>query len=92
MVDAIDVRAGPFLTIDGKQADFVPVIEPGQVRILFARQDDTLGLRGSGHIVRLVFEVKNAGLTSIVSATGSLMDSQGDVIPASFASARIETR
>ncbi len=92
VVDAIDVRAGPFLTIDGKQADFVPVIEPGQVRILFARRDDTLGLRGSGHIVRFVFEVKNAGLTSIVSATGSLMDSQGDVIPASFASARIETR
>ena len=92
VLDAIDVRAGPFLTIDGKQADFVPIIEPGQVRIQFARQDDTLGLRGSGHIVRLVFEVKNAGATSIVSATGSLIDSQGDVIPASFASARIETR
>jgi general secretion pathway protein D len=92
VLDAVDVRPGPFLSIDGRQTDFVPVIEPGQVRIQFARQDDTLGLRGSGHIVRLLFEVTNAGPASIVSATGSLMDSQGGVIPASFASARIETR
>jgi len=92
VLDAVDVQAGPFLTIDGKQADFVPIIEPGRLRIQFARQDDPLGLRGSGHIVRLVFEVIEAGQASIISATGSLSDSQGAAIPTSFASARIETR
>ena len=91
-LDAIDVQAGPFLSIDGTQVTFVPIIDEGRIQIRFAREGDTLGLRGSGHIVRLVFEVLAAGPPRIVSATGTLNDPGGVSIPASFASARVETQ
>jgi general secretion pathway protein D len=91
-LEATDVQAGPFLSIDGKQVTFAPIIEPGVVRIRFSREDDTLGLRGSGHIVRIVFQVKSEGPPRVVSATGTLSDPTGAPIPASFSSARIETQ
>ena len=89
---AVRVEPGPFLSIDGKQVTFVPITEPGQVRIRFSREGDTLGLRGSGHIARIVFEVMATGPPRIISATGTLNDSGGAAIPASFASARVETQ
>jgi general secretion pathway protein D len=91
-LSAVDVQAGPFLSIDGKQVTFIPIIEPGTIRIRFSRMDDTLGLRGSGHIARIVFEVLSVGPPRIISATGTLTDSGGAAIPASFASARVETQ
>jgi len=87
-----DVQPGPFLSIDGKSVTFVPVIEEGRIRIQFSRQDATIGLRGSGHVARIVLEVLSAGPRRVISATGTLRDASNAVIPASFASARIETR
>jgi hypothetical protein len=91
-LEATDVQEGPFLSIDGKQVTFAPIIEPGVVRIRFSREDDTLGLRGSGHIVRIVFRVLSAGPPRVISASGTLSDPGGAPIPASFSSARIETQ
>ncbi len=91
-LDVIEVTAGAFLTIDGKQVTFVPVIEQGRILIRFARQEDTVGLRGSGQLARIVFEVLAAGPPSTVSMTGALRDAGGKNIAASFASARIETQ
>ncbi len=85
-----DVEPGAFLTIDGKPVDFTPTFNPGQVHIAFARQDDTTGLRGSGHLVRLSFEALTRGQAGVISARGSLVDPDGTTIPASFSSLRIE--
>ena len=90
-LEAVEVQPGPFLTIDGKRVTFVPIIEPGRVRASFSREEDTVGLRGSGHLLRVVFETLSPGRHT-VSATGTLKDAGGDVIPTSFASARIEAR
>jgi general secretion pathway protein D len=87
-----DVQPGAFLSIDGKPVTFTPTFNPGSVTIHFAREQDTTGLRGSGHLVRLGFEVLAEGPPRVVSARGSLRDSSGASIPASFASLRIEVR
>lgn len=87
-----DVQPGAFLSIDGKAVTFTPTFNPGSVTITFAREQDTTGLRGSGHLVRLGFEVLAASPPRVVSARGSLRDSSGAAIPASFASLRIEVR
>lgn len=84
----VRVEPGPFLTIDGKDVSFIPVIENGRVRIEFARRDDTLGLRGSGHIARVVVRVTAPG-TAQLSASGTLRDAMDEPIPASFSAARI---
>ena len=81
-----DVRPGAFLTIDGKPVDFTPTFNPGEVRIAFARQDDTTGLRGSGHLVLLSFQALTPGPARVISARGSLLDPNGASIPASFSS------
>jgi len=91
-IEAVDVQQGPFLSIDGKQVVFAPVIEPGRVSIRFSRQNDLLGLHGSGHLVRLVLVVKEPGPALVINATGSLRDAGGEAIPAEFTSARIETQ
>jgi hypothetical protein len=90
-LEAVEVQPGPFLTIDGKRVTFAPIIEPGRVRASFSREEDTVGLRGSGHLLRVVFETLSGG-RHMVSATGTLKDAGGEVIPTSFASARIEAR
>ena len=87
-----DVQPGAFLSIDGKAVTFTPTFNPGSVTIQFAREQDTTGLRGSGHLVRLGFEVLAESPPRVVSARGSLRDSNGAAIPASFASLRIEVR
>ena len=87
-----DVEPGAFLSIDGKPISFNPTFNPGEVRVTFARSDDTEGLRGSGHLVRLGFEVLDSGSPIVVGAEGSLSDVGGDAIPASFASLRIEVQ
>ncbi len=87
-----DVQPGAFLTIDGKAVTFTPTFNPGSVTIAFAREQDTTGLRGSGHLVRLGFEVLAAGPPQVVSARGALRDPTGASLPASFASLRIEVR
>ncbi len=87
-----DVQPGAFLSIDGKPVTFTPTFNPGSVTIAFAREQDTTGLRGSGHLVRLGFEVLAADTPQLVSARGSLRDSTGASLPASFASLRIEVR
>ena len=91
-----DVKPGAFLTIDGKTVDFTPTFNPGQVQIAFARQDDTTGLRGSGHLVRLSLEALPPSAArasvSVISARGSLLDPDGTSIPASFSSLRIEVQ
>ena len=87
-----DIRPGAFLTIDGKPVDFTPTFNPGEVRIAFARQNDTTGLRGSGHLVRLSFQALTPGPARVISARGSLLDPDGTSIPASFSSLRIEVQ
>ncbi len=87
-----DVQPGAFLSIDGKAVTFTPTFNPGSVTITFAREQDTTGLRGSGHLVRLGFEVLAESPPRVVSVRGSLRDSNGAAIPASFASLRIEVR
>jgi general secretion pathway protein D len=87
-----NVQAGAFLTIDGSPLTFTPTFNPGQVGISFSRPDDTTGLRGSGHLVRLTLEAVAPGPPLIVSATGALRDTTGASIPASFASMRIEVQ
>ncbi len=87
-----DVQAGAFLSIDGKPVTFTPTFNPGSVTIAFAREQDTTGLRGSGHLVRLGFEVLAESPPRVVSARGSLRDPTGASLPASFASLRIEVR
>ena len=87
-----DIRPGAFLTIDGKTVDFTPTFNPGEVQIAFARQDDTTGLRGSGHLVRLSFQALTPGPARVISARGSLLDPDGTSIPASFSSLRIEVQ
>jgi len=90
-LDVVDVQPGPFLSIDGKQVTFVPFIDQGRIRVQFSRQDDTVGLRGSGHLLRIVMEPRAPGSLT-VSAAGSLRDPEGGAIPASFAAARIEVQ
>ena len=87
-----DVQPGAFLSIDGKSVTFTPTFNPGSVTIAFAREQDTTGLRGSGHLVRLGFEVLAESPPRVVSAHGSLRDPTGASLPASFASLRIEVR
>jgi len=87
-----NVQAGAFLTIDGRPLTFTPTFNPGQVAIEFSRPDDTEGLVGSGHLVRLTLEAVAPGPPLIVSATGALRDTTGASIPASFASLRIEVQ
>jgi general secretion pathway protein D len=91
MLEAVEVQPGPFLTIDGKRVTFAPIIEAGRIRVSFSREEDTVGLRGSGHLLRVVFETLAAG-RSEVNPTGALKDASGEAIQASFASARIEAR
>ncbi len=91
-IEVVDVQEGPFLSIDGKQVVFAPVIEPGLVNIRFSRQNDLLGLHGSGHLVRLVLVVKEPGPVRVINATGMLRDAGGEAIPSEFTSARIETQ
>ena len=86
------VQPGAFLTIDGRPLSFTPTFNPGQVGIEFSRPDDTEGLVGSGHLVRLTIEAVAQGPPMIVSATGALRDTTGASIPASFASLRIEVQ
>jgi general secretion pathway protein D len=90
-LQVVDVQPGPFLTIDGKQISFVPFIDQGLIRVDFARENDPVGLRGSGHLLRLVLEALAPG-TLTVSAAGIFQDPEGGAIPASFAAARIEVR
>ena len=87
-LEVIDVQPGPFLTIDGKQVSFVPFIDQGRIRVDFSRENDPVGLRGSGHILRIVVEATAPGSLT-VSAAGSFLDPEGGAIPASFAAARI---
>ncbi len=87
-----DVQQGAFLTIDGRPARFTPSFNPGQLRIEFERQDDTIGLRGSGHLARLTIEALAPGPTRVMSASGSLRNAAGESLPASFASMRIEVQ
>ncbi len=87
-----NVQAGAFLTIDGRPLTFTPTFNPGQVGISFSRPEDTEGLIGSGHLVRLTLEAVAPGPPLIVSATGALRDTRGASIPASFASMRIEVQ
>ncbi|MEE9264122.1 MAG: hypothetical protein V3V11_06675, partial [Vicinamibacteria bacterium] len=89
--DVVEVQPGPFLSIDGKEVTFVPFIDRGRIRVEFSRKGDTVGLRGSGHILRVVLEATSPGLRT-VSAAGSFRDPDGGAIPASFASARIEVQ
>jgi len=88
-LQAVEVDAGPFLSIDGKEVTFTPVIEAGRIRIQFARREDTAGLKGSGQIARVVFQALAPGPARIVSASGALQDPTGGRIPASFTAARI---
>jgi general secretion pathway protein D len=87
-----DVQQGAFLTIDGRPVRFTASFNPGQLRIEFERQDDTIGLRGSGHWARLTIEALTPGPTRVMSASGSLRDASGANLPASFASMRIEVQ
>jgi hypothetical protein len=87
-----NVEAGAFLTIDGKELQFSPRFNPGQVVVQFSRPGDAEGLRGSGHLARVTLEAIVSGPSLIVSATGSLRDARGATIPASFASMRIEVQ
>ena len=87
-----NVQAGAFLTIDGRPLTFTPTFNPGQVGVSFSRPEDSEGLIGSGHLVRLTLEAVAPGPPLIVSATGSLRDTRGASIPASFASLRIEVQ
>lgn len=91
-IETVDVQQGPFLSIDGKQVVWAPIIEPGSIRVQFTRQDDTLGLHGSGHLVRLVLAVKGSGPVYDVRASGTLIDVAGATIPSGFTSARIEVQ
>jgi hypothetical protein len=88
-LDAVDVQPGPFLSIDGKEVTFVPFVDRGRIRVEFSRKGDTVGLRGSGHVLRVVLEATSPGSLT-VSAAGSFRDPEGGAIPATFASARIE--
>jgi hypothetical protein len=87
-----DIQPGAFLSIDGKPVSFVPTFNPGEVTITFSREQDETGLRGSGHLVRLGFEVLAESEPRVVSARGSLRNPSGEAIPASFASLRIEVQ
>ena len=87
-LEVVDVQPGPFLTIDGKQVSFVPFIDQGRIRVDFSRENDPVGLRGSGHILRVVVEATAPGSLT-VSAAGSFFDPEGGAIPASFAAARV---
>ena len=89
--DIVEVQPGPFLSIDGKEVSFVPFVDQGRIRVEFSRKDDTVGLRGSGHVLRAVLEATSPG-SRTVSAAGSFRDPDGGTIPASFASARIEVQ
>ena len=87
-LEVVDVQPGPFLTIAGKQVSFVPFIDQGRIRVDFSRENDPVGLRGSGHILRVVVEATAPGSLT-VSAAGSFFDPEGGAIPASFAAARV---
>ena len=89
--DVVEVQPGPFLSIDGKEVSFVPFVDQGRIRVEFSRKGDTVGLRGSGHVLRVVLEATSPG-SRTVSAAGSFRDPDGGAIPASFASARIEVQ
>ena len=71
---------------------FTSTFNPGQLRIEFERQNDTIGLRGSGHLARLTIEALIPGPTRVISASGSLRDAGGASLSASFASMRIEVQ
>jgi general secretion pathway protein D len=88
----IDVQPGAFLSIDGRPVNFAPAFSPGQLRVVFSRTDDATGLVGSGHLVRLTFEVLAPSPPLVVSATGTLRNADGSTLPASFASLRIEVQ
>jgi general secretion pathway protein D len=90
-LEVVEVQPGPFLTIDGKQVSFVPFIDQGRIRVDFSRENDPVGLRGSGHVLRLVLQALAPG-TLTVSASGNFQDPEGVAIPASFAAARIEVK
>jgi len=90
-LDVVDVQPGPFLSIDGQEVTFVPFIDEGRIHVEFSRPNDTVGLRGSGHLLRIVMEPRAPGSLT-VSAAGSLRDPDGGAIPASFAAARIEVQ
>ena len=87
-----NVQAGAFLTIDGRPLTFTPTFNPGQVGVSFSRPDDSEGLIGSGHLVRLTLEAVAPGPPLIVSATGAFRDTRGASIPAIFTSLRIEVQ
>ena len=87
-----DVEPGAFLNIDGAPVTFNPTFNDGQVQVSFARDGDETGLRGSGHLVRLGFEVLANGAERIISARGNLRDPTGARLPASFSSMRIEVQ
>ena len=87
-LEVVDIQPGPFLTIDGKRVSFVPFIDQGRIRVDFSRENDPVGLRGSGHILRMVVEATAPGSLTVSAARGFL-DPEGGAIPASFASARI---
>ena len=89
--DVVEVQPGPFLSIDGKEVSFVPFVDQGRIRVEFSRKGDTVGLRGSGQVLRVILEATSPG-SRTVSAAGSFRDPDGGAIPASFASARIEVQ
>ena len=87
-----EVQPGPFLTIDGRSVSFSSFTSPGTVKIRFSRPNDEMGLRGSGHLARITFEVVASVPTIIVSASGTVQDPAGGDFPASYSSMRIEVQ
>ena len=75
-LEVVDVQPGPFLTIDGKQVSFVPFIDQGRIRVDFSRENDPVGLRGSGHILRVVVEATRSWF-SYRECCGELLRSRG---------------
>ena len=87
-----DVQPGGFLTIDGSALTFTPTFEEGQLTVDFSRSGDTSGLRGSGHLVRVGFELIEGGAPTEVVVGGTLFDVSGGALPASFTTLSIEVQ
>ncbi|HXV64674.1 MAG TPA: hypothetical protein VEK15_28510, partial [Vicinamibacteria bacterium] len=88
----VNVQPGAFLSIDGFPVSFTPTFNPDRVDIEFLRAGDTVGLAGSGHLVRLTIEALEPATSVVVSPVGLLRNPSGQTLRSSFASLQVEVQ
>jgi hypothetical protein len=74
IVEAVDVGAGPLLTLDGTPVGVEKGMEPGRLRARFTR---TRGTSGSGVIATVTFRAVRTGTSSLTPEAFSLGTTAG---------------